>query len=594
MLSVWDDAPKTKQLKAPNLMNFWQIFFRVFWWRPLPALGALWWQLTRRKVRARNRLRAAGAPLPFAYKFWMRNIEQPQQRIERASTAPQAWSFRPTFTVIIDFDGGDAGELETTLRSIEDQVYRAEQLIVVSRSHDLTTDRSAIGVTVPSPRAALIASEGDYLIPVAGGDQLSSWALFHFAEALQTEPEAAMLYGDEDELDDQGARRRPWFKPAWNEELFLARDYVSRSCAIKAGRARGAEIQTDAKTWSFDLILHVIASDAGPVVHVPNVVAHVRSVDAQSDQQARAAAVERFARTRGGSASPGPFGSVKVSWPLPEPRPLVSMIVPTRDKLELLRPCVESILERTTYEPFELLIVDNGSVEPEARRYLDGVIVDRRVRVLPYPHAYNYSAINNYAARQARGSFLCLLNNDTEVVGGDWLTEMMRYAVRPDVGAVGAKLLYADGSIQHAGVVVGIGDAAGHAHRNLADGDPGYFCHAHLTQFVSAVTGACLLVDKRKFLAVGGLDEEKLPIAYNDVDFCLKLERAGWRNVYVPHAVLIHHESKSRAKDHAPSRIDSYRRELEAFQERWGAKDYRDPLLNPNLDRSSETFLIRF
>jgi len=450
--------------------------------------------------------------------------------------------------------------------------------------------------TIPSVGAALSASEGDYIMPVAAGDLLSSWALFHFAEVLQSERDAALLYADEDEVDDKGLRRRPWFKPAWNEELFLARDYLSRACALRASEARavGADIQTEGETWVFDLILDLIARGAGRVVHVPKVVAHVRNVDRQSDQDARVSAVGRFASARRASASPGPFGSVKVSWPLPEPPSLVSMIVPTRDKLELLRPCVESILQRTTYAPFELLIVDNGSVEPETRRYLEEVCSDPRVRVLPYPHAYNYSAINNHAARQARGSFLCLLNNDTEVVGGDWLTEMMRYAVRPEVGAVGAKLLYGDGSIQHAGVVVGIGDAAGHAHRNLPQGEPGYFCHAHLTQFVSAVPGACLLVDKRKFLGVGGLDEEKLPIAYNDVDFCLKLERAGWRNVYVPHAVLIHHESKSRAKDHAPGRIDSYRRELQAFQERWGAKTYRDPLLNPNLDRSSETFLIRF
>lgn len=575
-------------------MNFWQIFIRVVWWRPLPALGALWWQLTRRRVRARNRLRAAGAPLPFAYKFWMRTVEQPQQRSERASTAPESWASKPAFTVIVDASRCSADDLARTIGSVEQQVYAAGEVIVVGDS--ALTRQSADSRALPSRSAALAEATGDFVILVAGGDQLSSWALFHLAEALQTHPEAAILYGDEDELDDRGVRRRPWFKPEWNEELFLAQDYLSRACAIRATVARtsAARIQADAKTSIVDLLLQVIAADQGPVVHVPAIIAHACNLDRQADQSARVAAVGRFMAWRGGSAAPGPFDTVKVSWPLPEPRPLVSMIVPTRDKLELLRPCVESILQRTTYARFEVLIVDNRSVEARTRRYLDDLGSEAKVRVLPYPHPYNYSAINNHAVRQARGSFVCLVNNDTEVLDADWLTEMMRYAVRPEVGAVGAKLLYADGSIQHAGVVVGIGDAAGHAHRNLPADDAGYFCHAHVAQFVSAVTGACLLVDKRKFLAVGGLDEENLPIAYNDVDLCLKLERAGWRNVYVPHAVLIHHESKSRAKDHAPSRINSYRRELQAFQERWGAKDYNDPLLNPNLDRSSETFLIRF
>ena len=168
----------------------------------------------------------------------------------------------------------------------------------------------------------------------------------------------------------------------------------------------------------------------------------------------------------------------------------------------------------------------------------------------------------------------------------------MRYAVRPDVGAVGAKLLYEDGTIQHAGVVVGIGEAAGHAHRNQPADEPGYFRMTHVAQFMSAVTAACLVVEKAKFQAVGGLDEEELQVAFNDVDFCLKLEAAGWRNVYVPHAVLLHHESKSRGNDVSPPNIDRYRRELQILQNRWGTKTYDDPLHNPNLDRYSETFVI--
>jgi O-antigen biosynthesis protein len=213
--------------------------------------------------------------------------------------------------------------------------------------------------------------------------------------------------------------------------------------------------------------------------------------------------------------------------------------------------------------------------------------------VLPYDRPYNYSAINNLAVREAHGPYVCLLNNDTEVIEPDWLTEMMRYAVRPIVGAVGAKLLYDDGSIQHAGVVIGIGEAAGHAHRFQPADQPGYFRQAHVAQFVSAVTAACLVVEKTKFEAVGGLDERELAVAFNDVDLCLKLEAAGWHNVYVPHAVLLHHESRSRGKDSSPKNRDRYMQELRVLQDRWGTRTYADPLHNPNLDRYSEKFIIR-
>ena len=270
-------------------------------------------------------------------------------------------------------------------------------------------------------------------------------------------------------------------------------------------RGVAADIQFNTNAWVFDLLLRVMKTDDVPIVHIPRIVSHVADVDAQSDQAGRIEAVTEHVKAFGASVTEGAFRSVKVSWPLPDPLPLVSIIVPTKDKLELLSPCVESILEHTKYDPFELVIIDNGSVEPQTRHYLEILQANTKVRVLPYPQRYNYSAINNYAAREALGSFLCLLNNDTVVIESDWLFEMMRYSVRPEVGAVGAKLVYADRSIQHAGVIVGMGDAAGHAHRNLPADDPGYFGHAHLPQFVTAVTGACLVVDKRKFLEVGGL-----------------------------------------------------------------------------------------
>jgi GT2 family glycosyltransferase len=297
--------------------------------------------------------------------------------------------------------------------------------------------------------------------------------------------------------------------------------------------------------------------------------------------------------SRGAKCEAGSFGTVKVEWPLPTDLPMVTVIVPTRDKVELLRPCIESVLSKTDYPNFEILVIDNGSVDARTREYFEEVTKDARVRILQYPAPYNFSAMNNCGVDHARGSYVCLLNNDTEVVEIAWLTEMMRFAVRADVGAVGAKLLYPDLSIQHAGVVIGIGGAAGHAHRSLPTGKPGYFRQPHVSQFVSAVTGACLLVEKRKFLAVGGLDEDELPVAFNDVDLCLKLQSAGWQNVYVPHAVLLHHESKTRESDISRKNIARFRREVSVLQDRWQTQTYQDPWHNPNLDRATENFIVR-
>jgi len=224
--------------------------------------------------------------------------------------------------------------------------------------------------------------------------------------------------------------------------------------------------------------------------------------------------------------------------------------------------------------------------------FLSAARDDLGVKIIRDDRPYNYSQLNNLAAEKAVGDYLCLLNNDTEIIQPSWLREMIRQAIRPNIGAVGAKLLYDDMSIQHAGVVIGLCGSAGHVHRYLPNDNPGYFARAHVAHYVSAVTAACLVVKKGKFHEVGGLDEENLAIAFNDVDFCLKLEKRGWRNLYEPNAVLFHHESKSRGRDTSRQNIERYLRELHVLRERWGAIDYQDPLHHPHLDRSSETYLL--
>jgi GT2 family glycosyltransferase len=556
-------------------VTFWEHFLRLLPHRPVPALAALYWHLTRRKVRARNRLRVASADLTFAYEMWMKRNENASATAQEVLQSINTWRSVPSFSIVLH---GAAKYSEDqrcqSIASIERQLYPNWKLV------------DSTGVPIGDTITNLA---GEYVVPLQSGDQLSPVSLFRFAKALQDNPDAGILYADEDRLDARGRRVRPWFKPRWNEELFLAQDYLSSAIAIEGSLAKNAAVRSGGSLAA--LVVEAASTAQGRIVHVPHVMVHTANAAVPSPD--RIGVVARHLQERGAAAVPGPFGTVKVEWPLPGELPLVSMIVPTKDKLELLRPCVDSILSRTDYPNFEVIIVDNASVEERTAKYIKEIGKNPKVHVLTYPGPFNYSAINNFAVPHARGAYLCLLNNDTEVVGTSWLTELMRYAVRPDVGAVGAKLLYGDGSIQHAGVVVGIGDSAGHAHRFLPAGQSGYFRMAHVAQFITAVTGACLAVNKKKFESVGGLDESGLAVAYNDVDFCLRLERAGWRNVYVPHAVLLHHESKSRGSDMASKNVERYRRELKLLQDRWGTETYQDPLHNPNLDRYSETFVLR-
>jgi GT2 family glycosyltransferase len=283
-------------------------------------------------------------------------------------------------------------------------------------------------------------------------------------------------------------------------------------------------------------------------------------------------------------------------WPVnvPEPAPLVSLIIPTRDAVELLRICVESILERTSYQNYEVIVVDNQSRNSQAIEYLNQISQYPRVRVIKYDAPFNYSAINNYAIRNAaRGSVIGLINNDIEVIDGDWLAEMVGHASRARVGAVGAMLYYPDDTIQHAGVIVGVGGVAGHAYLGKPRGFSGQMERARLAQSLSAVTGACLLVRRQVYEEVGGLDEA-LEVAFNDVDFCLRVREAGYSNVWTPWAELYHHESATRGYEDTPEKKARFKKEVDFMLSRWGETLQWDPAYNPNLSLDSEPFSLAF
>jgi GT2 family glycosyltransferase len=270
--------------------------------------------------------------------------------------------------------------------------------------------------------------------------------------------------------------------------------------------------------------------------------------------------------------------------------PPVSIIIPTRNRADLLRTCIEG-LRRTDYPAIEIIVANNDSDEPEALAYL-AKLAQEGVTILDQPGPFNYSTINNSAVALANGELLCLMNNDIEVLATDWLAIIATQALRPEVGAVGAQLLYPDGRIQHAGVVVGVGNAAGHAHRFHQPEAEGYFRRHALPQFVSAVTAACLVVRKEKFLAVGGLDAANFAVAFNDVDLCLKLNARGWQSFYEPRAVLVHHESVSRGFDTDPIGAARFAGEIAALQRIWRTNQIVDPYHHPMLSRASEQFAL--
>jgi O-antigen biosynthesis protein len=269
----------------------------------------------------------------------------------------------------------------------------------------------------------------------------------------------------------------------------------------------------------------------------------------------------------------------------------VSLIVPTRDRRDLIEPCIDGLLHRTDYPALEVLIADNDSREPPTLAYLEAIGRDPRVRVVPCPGPFDFAAINNRVAGLARGDVVGFLNDDIEVMAPDWLREMVGHALRPDVGAVGAKLLYPSGLVQHAGVIVGLDGLAGHAHRFYPAAHPGYMGRLQGTQVFSAVTAACLMTRKAAFAEVGGFDETAFPVAYNDVDLCLRLGARGLKTVWTPYAVLRHKETATRERDYSPARLAQYQRESAAFRARWGHVIAHDPHYHPLLTRADESFL---
>lgn len=529
------------------------------------------------------------------------------------AVAAQKLGLKTRFLVLFVFDAGDdvhdAGEAITSVRAQGYEAFECRIGLTPGVAPELRRRVAALDdprFTVTELGEGRLAAgfnqlakgaRAGYICALQSRDRLDAQALFWAAHAVHKKaPAPAVVYADEDRVDGKGRRSRPHFKPDFNYELTLSHNLMGDFTLY--GRKlfealRGFDAATDGDIH-YDLALRAAErAGAAAVHHIPRLLNHVKLPDGavQSDR----AAVERHLKRAGRAGEVLPVteapGYTRVRFALPATLPHVTLVIPTRDRADLMRVCVES-LTRTTYPNYDVIIVDNGSVETETFALFKS-LDKKRYTVVRDDRPFNFSGLNNGAVARARGEFVCLMNNDIEILTPDWLEEMLSFAIQPGVGCVGARLWYPDGTIQHAGVLVGFHGVAGHMHKFTKRGETGYADRVVLHQSLSAVTAAVMLVRKAIWDEVGGFDEA-LAVAFNDVDFCLKVRNAGYRNVYTPYAEMNHHESASRGAETTPAKKKREQDEINLIKERYGDSMSQDPSFSPNLSLTSEDLSFAF
>lgn len=519
--------------------------------------------------------------------------------------------------ILIEDDKLDNGVLKTSLESIRRQSYERWELIVIETPASQQSSRGVMTKTLGEDSAvihtlhsnsarleeALSRCRGEWVVLLEPTAVLRPDALCEVIKAANANPEAGVIYSDEDKIDKWGDRSDPLFKPDWNPDLLRSTNYISNLCVFRrdvlqaAGTGKGA----CAANRSYDLILRATSMlQDHQICHIPKVLYH-RQVSEEMDELAEA---ERWESGRlalqayldivvpGAEAGKGIVRhTYKVRYPLTS-HPKVSLIIPTRDGYDVLSQCIDSLFAKTLYPDYEIIVVDNQSREAKTLAYLEKIAQLRNVRVIRYDAPFNFSAINNMAVREAEGDIVGFINDDVEIINEGWLDEMVRHAMRPEIGVVGAKLYFDNDTVQHAGVIVSRNKIAGHAHKSYPRDASGYGGRLGVAQNYSAVTAACMIVHKALFEAVGGFEEAHLAVAFNDVDLCLKLENQGYRTLWTPFAEAYHHESVSRGLKDTPEKVDRFEAEAAYMRESWAKRLDHDPYYNPNLCKWRENFSL--
>lgn len=557
------------------------------------------------------------------YADWIKQNELQAEDYERAEKELAALPAQPTISIIMPTYNSNLNWLNEAIESVRAQPYKNWELCIAddaspnqniapflkewsekdSRIKFVLREKN--GHISEASNSAIALATGEWLALFDHDDLLHPFAFYWVLKEINRSPQAQLIYSDEDKIDESGERTDPYFKSAWNYDLFLSQNCFSHLGLIRhdlanaiGGFRKGYEGSQD-----HDLILRAIEKvDQNNIIHIPKVLYHWR---VHAESTAKASASKPYAAIAGeksindhlqrmginAKASYEKHG-YRVKYSVQEPKPLISLIIPTRNGLALLKQCIESITKKTLYKNYEFIVVDNGSDDPEILAYFKLLAKRNDCRVIRDERPFNYSQLNNLAAREAKGDVIGLINNDIEVISPEWLDEMVSHAMRSNVGAVGAKLLFPNNSLQHGGVILGVGGVANHAHLNFPAQHPGYFGRMKLIQQFSAVTAACLLVRREVYEKAGGLDESNLAVAFNDVDFCIRVKDLGYKNVWTPYALLYHHESATRGKDIAPEKRARFVREVNYMMNTWNSKFIDDPAYNPNLNIDCPDFSL--
>lgn len=557
-----------------------------------------------------------------AYLSWVIKNEPKPSELAKQREESASWGYKPLISIVTPIYKTPPELLAAAIESVFNQTYENWELCLVDGASDKPEIKKILktyakrdsrvrvkfletnlGIAGNSNEAVKMA-RGEFIALLDHDDELSADALYENVLLFNRHPEADMVYSDEDKLDAQDSRCEPYFKPDWSPDFFCSSMYTChlgvyrKSLIDKIGGFRsGFDGAQD-----YDLVLR-LTEHTDRIYHIPKILYHWRQTagstalsletkDYAKEAQIKAVS-EHFKRLNiDAEVSPGLADNLlRVKRKL-SARPKVSIIIPTRDQVTLLRNCIKSIQLRSTYHNYEIIIVDNNSSEPETLEYLKEISKEPAVSVIEYPHEFNFAAINNFAVNHADGELLLFLNNDIEVISDEWLEAMVEHAVRPEVGVVGARLLYSNNLIQHAGVIIGVGGVAGHSHKYYPGDHPGYFSRSKAIQNLSAVTAACMMVRTEVFKSLGGFDEKNLAVAFNDVDFCLKVRQKELLIIYTPYAELYHYESISRGTDQTPEKALRFQKEVEYMMESWNGTLQNDPYYNPNLTLEKEDFSI--
>lgn len=540
------------------------------------------------------------------YVLWLDSTEPDEAILQNQLRNQAQWSYRPLISFLMVLNRFD----EALVASLLKQTYPNWELCLALTSSELVDKFSSQAnrfrlKIVSSDQShsqqlnqALQLADGDFLAVLELDCRVAPHALYEFVTLLQSQPQADFIYSDEDSLKADGQRSEPIFKPDWSPDLMRSTGYTGQLSfyRTKLIRQLGGWREGFEPAHHYDLALRA-SEQTNHLYHISKILYHspqnpVYEILTWHPAYFRALTEQGWRLGFRGVVEPGLTPNSLRFHYYPASLPKVTILIPTRDQVDLLRRCLQTLQSRTTYPRYEILIIDNDSHETQTLAYLNELEKQPGVRVLPYPGKFNFSAINNAGVAQAESELVLFLNNDIEIITPDWLDAMVEHFERPEVGAVGAKLFYPNGTLQHGGIITGIGGIAGHSHKYWSADETGYGQRTHVVQNFSAVTGACLLTRRTLFQELGGFDADNLPVAFNDVDYCLRLRESGHLIVWTPYAKLLHHESYTRGPEDTPEKQACYNQARSYMLQRWGSRLAHDPYYNSNLTLTAENFAL--